>query len=147
MYGLCGAMCTGCENLESKKCKGCIASNGCPNGKKCWIYKYIEVGGLDNFNKFKKELIKEINSLNIEGMPKIDELYCLNGSYVNLEYTLPSNKKVKYLADDEMYLGTQVESLFDNKTCFGVVANTNFILVCTYLEEGNNPELIIYKKR
>lgn len=31
--------------------------------------------------------------------------------------------------------------------CFGVLANMDFILVCTYESEGANPELLLYKKR
>lgn len=37
--------------------------------------------------------------------------------------------------------------LFDENVCFGVVANMEFIMVCTYEAEGKNPELVIYKKR
>ncbi len=150
MEGLCGALCTGCEALESGKCKGCVNSKGCPFGKKCWIYKYVEVGGKENFDLLKKQLIEEFNSLDIDGMSKIDELYSLHGSFVNLEYTLPNGKKEKFLNDDEMYLGNQVECLFNDdeiKKCFGLVANTNFLLVCEYEEDGKNPEILIYKKR
>lgn len=31
--------------------------------------------------------------------------------------------------------------------CFGVVADMDFILICTYEEDGKNPELVLYKKR
>ena len=31
--------------------------------------------------------------------------------------------------------------------CFGIAANMDFLLVCTYEENGENPELVIYKKR
>ncbi len=150
MYGICGAQCDGCELLKSKKCIGCKASNGCPFGKKCWIAKYIEVGGMDNYNELKNKLIDEINSLNIDGMPKVDNLVPLNGIYINQEYMLPNGTKVKYLNDDENYLGTQVECLFNDdeiKKCFGIVCNPSFILVSEYGEGGTNPELVIYKRR
>ena len=150
MEGLCGATCTGCELLVNNKCKGCKNTNGCPFGKKCWIAKYIEVGGKESFEEFKKEIIEEFNSLNIEGMPKIDNLYSLHGDFVNLEYILPNNKKTKFLNDDELYLGNQVECVFNSdktKKCFGLLANMNFLIVCEYGEDGSNPELLIYKKR
>ena len=150
MESICGAICDGCEFIKNNKCKGCKNTNGCPFGKKCWIAKYIEIGGKEKYNEIKKELIDEINSLRIDGMPEIDELYSLYGIYVNLEYTLPNGKKVKYLNDYDTYLGTQVECLFNDnevKKCFGIVANMNFILVSEYEEEGKNPEIIIYKKR
>ncbi len=150
MESICGAICDDCEFIKNNKCKGCKNTNGCPFGKKCWIAKYIEIGGKEKYNEIKKELIDEINSLRIDGMPEIDELYSLYGIYVNLEYTLPNGKKVKYLNDYDTYLGTQVECLFNDneiKKCFGIVANMNFILVSEYEEEGKNPEIIIYKKR
>ena len=141
MRTICGANCEDCE-LFNKKCKGC--------NKKCWIAKYIEIGDKSNFKELKKELINEFNSLNIDGMSKIDELYPLHGSFVNLEYELPNGKKVKLLNDNEVYLGNQVECEFNDgeiKRCYGMVANMNFLLVCEYGENGSNPELIIYKKR
>ena len=150
MESICGATCDGCPKLLSNKCKGCKASNGCPFGKKCFIAKYIELGGKESFNKLKEELINEIKSLNIEGMSKVEDLYPLNCDFVNLEYTLPNGKKVKYLNDDENYLGNQIECIFNDneiKKCFGIVANMNFLLVCEYEEDGANPELLIYKKR
>ena len=150
MEAICGADCEACELLKTKKCKGCKVTNGCPFGKKCWIAKYIEVGGKENFETLKKELIGEFNSLNIEGMPEIKELYPLHGSFVNLEYPLSNNQKVKFLADNEAYLGNQVESIFNDsemKKCFGIIANMDFLLVSEYEENGINPEIIIYKKR
>ena len=147
MESICGANCEECE-LYNKKCKGC--NNGCPFGKKCWIAKYIEIGGKDSFESLKKELINEFNSLNIDGMPKIEELYSLHGDYVNMEYPIPSGEKVKLLNDSEIYLGNQVECLFNDreaKKCFGILANMNFILISEYGPNGENPELILYKKR
>ena len=150
MKSICGAECDKCELYTSKNCKGCSACKGSPFGKKCWIASYIEVGNKNNYNELKKQLISEFNSLDIPGMPRIDELYELHGSFVNLEYPLPNGKKVKLLNDDEAYLGNQVECVFndeDNKKCFGIISNLDFILVCEYGEDGINPEIIVYKKR
>ena len=150
MEVLCGANCEECELLKNKKCKGCENTKGCPFGKKCWIAKYIEVGGKESFESLKNEIISEFNALNIDGMPKIEELHPLHGEYVNMEYRLPSGENVKLLNDNEAYLGNQVECLFndeDIKRCFGILANMSFLLVCEYGENGSNPEIIIYKKR
>ena len=150
MEGLCGATCTGCELFENNKCKGCKNTNGCPFGKKCWIAKYIEIGGKKNFEILKEQIIEEFNNLNIEGMPEIKELYSLHGNYINLEYRLPNGKKIKFLDDNELYLGNQVECEFsdgETKKCFGLVANMNFLLVCEYEENGINQELIVFKRR
>ncbi len=55
--------------------------------------------------------------------------------------------KVKFLDDQKTYLGNQLESEFGGDRCFGILASMDFILVCTYEKDGENPELLIYKKR
>lgn len=109
--------------------------------------RYEELSDDGQFEEFKKKLISEINDLNIEGMPKVEKLSALVGKYVNLEYPLPGGMKAKFLNDQTTYLGTQLESEIVNGLCFGVLANMEFILICTYEAEGANPELILYKKR
>lgn len=99
------------------------------------------------FEEFKAQLIKEINDLRIEGMPKVEKLNALVGKSVNLEYRLPSGMSVKFLNDQTTYLGSQLESEFGGERCFGVLANMDFILICTYGKDGADPELVMYKKR
>ena len=89
----------------------------------------------------------ELNALGIEGMPKVESLNALVGRFVNLEYRLPNGKMVKFLDDEATYLGNQLECEFGGERCFGVVANMDFLLVCTYKENGADPELVVYKKR
>lgn len=103
--------------------------------------------GAERFEQFKQQLIDEINALNIEGMPKLEKLNALVGGYINLEYRLPNGKTVKFLDDSATYLGNQLECESGGGICFGIAANMDFILVCTYEENGENPELVIYKKR
>ena len=109
--------------------------------------RYENLGGQDKFEEFKRQLISEINDLHVEGMPKVESLNALVGGYVNLSYRLPNGKMVKFLDDSATYLGNQLECEFGGGRCFGIVANMEFILVCTYEENGANPELVIYKKR
>ena len=109
--------------------------------------RYAEIGGDRSMEEFKKQLMSELNDLRIDGMPKVTSLNFLVGGYVNLEYTLPNGQTVKFLDDNATYLGTQLECEFCSERCFGVVANMDFLLVCTYAENGENPELVIYKKR
>ena len=80
-------------------------------------------------------------------MPKVEKLNALVGQYVNLAYRLPSGAEVKFLDDNTTYLGNQLEPEFGGDRCFGVLANMDFILICTYECEGANPELVLYKKR
>ena len=109
--------------------------------------RYDELSDDGQFESFKKQLITEINNLHIEGMPRVDKLNALVGKYVNLEYRLPGGMKVKFLDDQTTYLGNQLESEIVEGLCFGVLACMEFILVCTYEKDGENPELILYKKR
>ena len=108
---------------------------------------YTNLAGAEKFEEFKRQLMDEINALHIEGMPKVETLNALVGGYVNLEYRLPNGSRVKFLDDGATYLGTQLESEFGGNRCFGIAANMDFILVCTYEEGGENPELVLYKKR
>lgn len=109
--------------------------------------RYKELGGGEMFEALKKRLIDEFNALGIEGMPKVEKLNALVGSYVNLEYRLPNGRLVKFLDDGATYLGNQLECEFGGDRCFGILANMEFLLVCTYGEGGSDPELVLYKKR
>lgn len=101
----------------------------------------------EKFEEFKHKLIEEINALNIEEMPKVEKLNALVGVYINLGYRLPNGKIVKFLDDSATYLGNQLKCELDSDRCFGIAANKEFILICTYEANGVNPELIVYKKR
>lgn len=109
--------------------------------------RYEELSDDGQFEAFKQQLMDEINALHIEGLPKVEKLNALVGSYVNLAYPLPSGISVKFLDDKATYLGNQLEPVFGGERCFGVLANTDFILISTYEAEGKNPELVLYKKR
>ena len=109
--------------------------------------RYDELSDDGQFEEFKAQLIKEINDLHIEGMPKVEKLNALVGQFVNLEYRLPSGMNVKFLNDQTTYLGNQLESEFGGERCFGVLANMDFILICTYGKDGADSELVMYKKR
>ena len=130
--------------FNEEYCKWCYA-----DGDYTMDYwkQYARLGGKEKFNEFKQKIIEEINTLLcVEGLPKVKDLNVLSGSFINLEYTLPNGKIVKFLNDKATYLGTQLESKFGGR-CFGIAANMDFILICNYEENGENPELVIYKKR
>ena len=109
--------------------------------------KYKHLDGAEKFEEFKQQLISEFNDLHIDGMPKVEKLNALVGGYINLEYRLPNGQTVKFLDDNATYLGNQLECEFGGDRCFGIAANMDFLLVCTYEENGENPELVVYKKR
>lgn len=109
--------------------------------------RFDELGDGGKFEAFKKKLIGEINDLRVEGMPRLEGLNALVGSYVNLPYPLPGGMRAKFLDDATTYLGNQLEAEDGSERCFGVLANADFILICTYGEGGSDPELVLYKKR
>ena len=109
--------------------------------------KYTYLGGAEKFEAFKQKLIREFNDLHIEGMPRVEKLNALVGGYINLEYRLPNGQTAKFLDDSATYLGNQLECEFGGDRCFGIAANMDFLLVCTYGKDGTDPELVVYKKR
>ena len=118
---ICGADCANCQ--WNSTCPGC-------SDEKCFITRYIKKDGKEAYEEFKQTLIDEFNALGIPGIPKINELYALVGKYVNLEYPLPNGRTVKFLDENSMYLGNQVECGLHKGRCYGMVAGLDFLLVC-----------------
>ncbi|MBP9988998.1 MAG: DUF3795 domain-containing protein [Ruminococcus sp.] len=145
MNTYCKANCEECNFKEN--CKGCQATCGSPFGGKCVAAEYIKVGGYEAYKEFKEKIKKEVNELltSLE-IPETNELFELAGSFVNLSYPLPSGEKVKLLNDKNIYLGCQIECDGLN-FCYGVVADSGFIMICSYSVNGSEPELVLYKKR
>ncbi|MBO5924855.1 MAG: helix-turn-helix domain-containing protein [Clostridia bacterium] len=148
-----------CCGISLDDCNTSREIDGVFNEEYCkWCYAdgeytldfWRQYGGIDEkekFEKLKKQLISELNSLlHIINLPKVENLNILPGEFVNLEYTLPNGEKIKFLDDKKTYLGSQIESESGDK-CYGIVLNMDFILVCSYEENGENPELVFYKKR
>ena len=107
------------------------------------IYK----GGRAAYDEFRRQLLDEINSLlEAEGLPHALALYELPGQYVNLEYPTPGGERVRLLSDNDIYLGTQIE-FADLGICYGVIADTGFILICSYSRDGSDPEIVVFKRR
>lgn len=142
---ICGAKCEECSFKEG--CRGCAETCGKPFGGRCVAAEYIQVGGAEAYTIFKKKLHEEINAL-LESLdiPPAEALYELPGHFVNLAYPLPSGENVKFLDDKKIYVGAQIE-FAGAGVCYGVVADTDFILVCSYSVNGSEPELVTYKKR
>ena len=134
--------CNTSRDVNEKYCKWCYSDGEYTID----IWKrYAEIGGKEKLEEFKKQLIEEFNALlSIEGLPKVEDLNVLPGKFVNMEYTLPNGERVKFLDDRQSYLGNQLEG---ETRCYGIVASMDFLLVCSYEENGENPELVIYKKR
>ena len=142
------------DSVTSKEVSGVFNEEYCK-----WCYadgeftfdfwrQYANLGGKEKLEEFKKQIIHEFNTLlHIEGLPKVEDLNVLSGSFINLEYRLPNGQRIKFLDDNATYLGNQLECAFGGDRCFGIAANMDFLLVCTYGENGADPELVVYKKR
>ena len=148
----------GCCGMPLEDCTTSRETDGNFNEEYCkWCYadgeytldvwqRYVDLGGKEKFEKIKMQLVSELNQLlKIEGLPKVENLNVLPGEFVNLEYTLPGGQKARFLDDHATYLGTQLEG--KTGLCYGIAAGLDFLLVCSYEENGENPELVIYKKR
>lgn len=117
-----------------------------------------------------RRIIDRINSLDIDGLDKIDSLNLLVGSDINIGFTLPSGQKVKFWDDSRVYFGTQVEKRQsrdcgnNNSGCtacqdscrtgdnavrryYGLVADEKYLLICEYGENGSDAEIILFMKR
>ncbi len=92
----------------------------------------------------KKQLIEEINALGIKDMPKITNLFVLQGSFVNMSYAVNGNT-VKLLDDNSSYWGIQVEK--GDGRCFGIACDEHYILVSEYDIDGTDAELVMMKRR
>lgn len=134
----CGSdCCKECSRMA--QCGGCEQCNGHPFGGSCIAERNA------NFPELKKRLIEEINALGIEELT-VNDLFLLNGAYVNLEYPLLNGTTVKFLNDQDVYLGNQIERE-NSERCYGVVASEAFLLVCEYGCGGAEPEIVQYKRR
>ena len=93
-------------NFNEEYCKWCYS--GGEYTLDIWK-RYAEIGGKEKLEEFKAQLIREINTLlDIEGLPRVENLNVLPGEFVNMEYTLPNGLKVKFLDDKQTYLGSQL---------------------------------------
>ena len=144
MKTICGIDCGGCFMKEH--CKGCAETDGRPFGGECIVAECHRSGGAPCLEACKKQLIEEFNALNIPDMPKVTELCALCGSYINSEYTLSNGRKIRLLDDAKIYLGYQLEKDGSDR-CYGLAADSEYLLVCEYGCNGADPEIIVYKKR
>lgn len=91
----------------------------------------------------KKVFIEEVNALGIPGL-HIDNLYVLQGSFINQPYNINGNE-VKLLDDNATYWGNQV--IKDDNRCYGIACCEQFILVSEYGKDGADAEVVILKRR
>lgn len=150
MKSLCGLDCNKCDFNSS--CKGCVETKGhalggnCPLAECCIKNELKQCADCKSECTFKDKAIEELNALGVKDMPKVESLNELVGSYINLVYKLPNGQSIQLLDDNDIYLGNQLRKPNSDR-CFGVVANEKILLVCEYGINGEDGEIIVYKKR
>ena len=92
----------------------------------------------------KQQLIDEVNALGISDMPKIDNLFVLQGSMINMEYNVNGNS-VRFLDDQAIYWGNQVEK--GDGRCYGIACDEHHIFVSEYGKDGADAEVVLFKRR
>lgn len=92
----------------------------------------------------KQQLIDEVNALGISDMPKIDNLFVLQGSMINIEYNVNGNS-VRFIDDQAIYWGNQVEK--GDGRCYGIACDEHRIFVSEYGKDGADAEVVLFKRR
>ena len=142
MSSICGVNCDECKIKD--KCKCCIETNGHPWGENCALAEFCydkKENTKERIIAYKNELIEEINNLNLDFILKIEELYPLNGIFVNIEYELHNGEKIRLLKDNNIYLWTQLPKA-DNSGYYGIIADNDYILVGKYDNNYQNANII-----
>lgn len=139
---ICGIDCTKCELRNA--CKGCAETNGHPFGRECIVASCCQKGETA-LCEFKEKLIAAFNSLNIKDMVKVTDLNALKGSFINIDYTLPSGQAVKFWDDNKIYLGNQLCKK-DSDRCYGLAADEKYLMVCEYGNYGSDAKVIVFKR-
>lgn len=92
----------------------------------------------------KQQYIDEINALHIEGLPQIENLFVLQGSFINMEYDINGNK-VKFLDDNSTYWCNQIQKGHDR--CYGIACNEQYIFISEYGKDGTDAKIVLLKNR
>lgn len=105
---ICGADCGQCGQRAS--CGGCAGTGGRPFGRPCMLAECARGRGQTSCEAcggacaLKAPVIAAFNALGIGDMAEVTDLNALQGSYINLTYTLPNGQTVRLLEDGKVYL-------------------------------------------
>lgn len=94
----------------------------------------------------KQQLIDEVNALDVSGMPVIDNLFILQGSFINMLYNINGNS-VKLLDDNAIYWCNQVKKEGTDDRCFGIACDEKYIFISEYGKDGVDAEIVVLKRR
>ena len=148
---ICGADCTQCGLQDT--CAGCVSTDGRPFGGDCPLAACCRDTGCGRCESctqlpcgLRERMIAEFRAFGIPELAGLDALYALKGALVNLEYTLPSGQAVKFLKNDNLYLGSQLRKTGTDRW-YGLAGDADCLLVSEYGDDGADAQLLVYKKR
>ncbi len=94
----------------------------------------------------KHQLIDELNALGLADLPKITNLFIMQGSFINMAYPIHGNQ-VKLLDDNQVYWSTQIEKPNAPGRCYGIACDEKYILITEYSRDGADAEIVLLKRR
>ncbi len=147
---ICGCDCSKCYRKDT--CPGCVETNGNPFGKGCVMADCCREKGLADCIDcgtecaLQKAVAQEFNALHIKGLPEVTSMNLMRGAFVNLSYPLKSGDTARFFDDNRVIFVNQIEGA-ENNRCFGLCADDEYLMVCTYGENGTDPEILCYRKR
>lgn len=92
-----------------------------------------------------QKLIELFNNLGIKDMPTLTKLYGHKGEFVNIECKLPNGSIAKILDDSKMYYTAELPKI-GSERCYGLVTDKTQLAVFEYSKNGNDAELVIWKR-
>lgn len=92
-----------------------------------------------------KQLVQAFRALDIPELKTLESLSELPGHFINLEYTLPNGRTVRFLEDDKTYLGSQVHKENSDR-CYGLISDGSFLFVCEYGSGGSGAQVICFQR-
>ena len=96
-------------------------------------------------NPSAESTVQKFHSLPIAELQEVQDLNPLKGSFINLEYTLPSARTVKFWDDNKIYLGNQICRKGSGR-CYGLAADARYLMVCEYGDLVSDPELVAFMR-
>lgn len=92
-----------------------------------------------------KQLVQAFRALEIPELKTLESLSELPGHFINLDYTLPNGRTVRFLEDDKTYLGSQIHKENSDR-CYGLISDGSFLFVCEYGCGGSDAAVVFFQR-
>lgn len=95
---------------------------------------------LEEKNKIKDKVIGLLKELDISELKNVDDMYELEGAYVNIESELPDGSRGKILDNLKTYLCCQIA--INDTECYGVVSDEEIIVIYKYKNDESESKIV-----